>query len=219
MEFSYIYRRHLRLKRKIAPFIFGVTVGLLIGVAIFVFKINDVFLKLKESASGRVTIIEQPVKNVPVKEPKKAKSERFRIDASRQKKVNYREVDSLIADDADINIAREELVTVKQVKPIIVNDNLAAANDSASAGSAKTAGDEAAPVFVEFWRTPLNSRGYRFSRNKLMLYGFADPNVLIYDLDNTFYLKISDKVYRLFPGGEFRQMERVVDAELVAKLN
>ena len=55
----------MRLKRKIPTFVFGVSIGLIIGVAFFVFKINDLFDRIKTSASEKITVIEQPVKNIP----------------------------------------------------------------------------------------------------------------------------------------------------------
>ena len=207
----------MRLKRKIGPFVFGVSVGLIIGVAVFVFKINDLFMKLKESSGEKVTVIEQPVKNVEVKEPPAAKRERFKIQLRKPVKTNYREIDSLIGSDPDINVAREELLTVKSVKPIRIADNLAVEDSVKTEARPEIASADL--YFVEFWKTPLNSRGYRFSRNKLMLYGFYDFNVLLYELENSFYLKASDQVYRLFPGGGFRQMEKVADPDLLARLN
>lgn len=206
----------MRLKRKIGPFIFGVSIGLIIGVAIFVFKINELFLKLKESSGEKVTVIEQPVKNVVVKEEAPPRNDRFRINTKKQVKTNYHEVDSLIKTDSDLNVATEQLLAVKHVKPIRVGDNTAP-KDSSAAGENESAAFDM--YFVEFWKTPLNSRGYRFTRNKLMLYGFVDYNVLLYELDNTYYLKAVEQVYRLFPGGEFRKLERVNDPELLAKLN
>jgi hypothetical protein len=208
----------MRFRRKIGPFVFGVSVGLIIGVAIFVFKINDLFLKLKQTTAEKVTIIEQPVKNVVVKEEPKSKRERFRINTGKAVRTNYREVDSLIKTDSEFNVAKEELLAVKHVKPIRIDDNNSG-NDSLAAQLANVEQSHTDLYFVEFWKTPLNSRGYRFTRNKLMLYGFADYNILLYQLDNSYYLKAYDQVYRLFPGGEFRQMEKVVDPDLLAKLN
>jgi hypothetical protein len=209
----------MRFSRKIGPFVFGVSVGLIIGVAIFVFKINDLFLKLKETTGEKVTIIERPVQNVEVKENKKEKSERFRIKTGKPVKTNYREVDSLIRlEEKEFNIAREELLTVKHVKAIRLDDNLSA-NDTMAEKLVNVDESQADLFFVEFWKTPLNSKGYRFTRNKLMLYGIGDHNVLIYQLDNAHYLKVADQVYRLFHGGEFRQLEKVVDEALLARLN
>jgi hypothetical protein len=210
---------YVRLSRKIAPFVFGVSIGLIVGVGFFVFKINDMFNKLRDSASDKITVIQQPVKNVVQPEEKKDTRERFRINLGKTHKVNYAEADSLIRQDDHIKIATDELLSVKNIKVIRIGDNLTA-NDSAAAKLADIEQSSSDIFFVEFWRTPLNSKGYRFSKNKLMLYGFVDfNNILLYELDNSYYLKASDQVYKLFMGAEFRQLERVVDSDLLAKIN
>jgi hypothetical protein len=212
----------MRLKRKIPTFIFGVSIGLLVGVAFFVFKLNDLFDRLRTSATEKITVIEQPVKNVPLeKETAKKDRERFKINLGKKNRVNYKEVDSLIHEDSRINVATDELLSVKNVKVIKIGDNVSG-NDSLASKLADVEND--APhsdlYFIEFWKTPLNSKGYRFTKNKIMLYGFMDfNNVLLYELDRSFYIKSSDQVYKLFYGAEFRQLERVVDSELLARIN
>jgi hypothetical protein len=209
----------MRLKRTIPTFIFGVSIGLIAGVGFFVFKINDLFMKLKESAKEEITVIEQPVKNVPVEKEEK-KKERFRIHIAKTPRINYREVDSLIKEDANINVATEELLSVKNVKVIRIGD-IESVHDSAAARLANVDDRETNDLyFVEFWKTPLNSKGYRFTKNKIMLYGFVDfSDVLLYELDNSFYIKCSGKVYKIYYSGEFRQLERVLDSGLLAKIS
>lgn len=211
----------MRLKRKIPTFVFGVSIGLIIGVAFFVFKINDLFDRIKTSASEKITVIEQPVKNIPEDEARdKIKNkERFKIKMDKSPKINYKEVDSLIALDSRINIATDELLTVKNVKVIQIGDNFSA-KDSLPAKLARVSENNSDLYFIEFWKTPLNSKGYRFSKNKIMLYGFMDfNNVLLYQLDNSYYIKCSDQVYKLFYGGDFKQLERVLDTDLLARIN
>lgn len=211
----------MRLKRKIPTFIFGVSIGLIIGVAFFVFKINDVFNRIKTTATEQITVIEQPIKNIPSDEEsdKKKNKERFKIDLSKGQKVNYKEVDSLIAMDSRINIATDELLTVKSVKAIQIGGN-DTGKDSLAAKLAHVDENTSNLYFIEFWKTPLNSKGYRFSKNKIILYGFVDfNNVLLYELDNSYYIKCADQVYKLFYGSDFKQLERVVDTDLLAKIN
>jgi hypothetical protein len=211
----------MRLKRKIPTFIFGVTVGLVIGVAFFVFKINDLFDKLKASAKEEITVIQQPVKNVPEQtEEKKKKRGKFKIDLGKTAKVNYHEVDSLIREDSNINIATDELMSVKNVKVIRIGDNVAGGDSLAGKLANVTDVQPADLYFIEFWKTPLNSKGYRFTRNKIMLYGFVDFNdVLVYALENNFYLKCSGQVYKISYTSDFKKMERVLDSDLLAKIN
>lgn len=210
----------MRLKRKIPSFIFGVSIGLAIGAAFFAFKITDVFDRLKDSAREQITVIEQPVKNIEKEDEKEKKDrERFKINFRKSQKINYSEVDSLIREDSEINIATDELLSVKNIKVIVVGDNNSA-KDTLAAKLAHVDEHHSNLYFIEFWKTPLNSKGYRFSKNKIMLYGFQDySSVLLYKLDNSYYLKSSDQVFKLFYGGDFRQLERVVDSDLLAKIN
>lgn len=210
----------MRLKRKIPSFIFGVSIGLVIGVAFFAFKITDVFNRLKDTAREQITVIEQPVKNIEKdKEKEKKDRERFKINLSKSRKINYSEVDSLIQEESEINIATDELLSVKNVKVIHIGDNFTS-RDTLAGKLAHVDENTSNLYFVEFWKTPLNSKGYRFSKNKIMLYGFQDyNNILLYKLDNSYYLKSSEQVFKLFFGGDFRQLERVMDSDLLAKIN
>ncbi len=211
----------MRLKRKIPTFIFGVSIGLIVGVGFFIFKLNDIFANLKDVAKEQITVIEQPVKNVKEEtETKKKNKDRFKINLGNSGKINYKEVDSLIKQDAELNIATDELLSVKNVKAIKIGSP--PAQDTSAA--AKLAGVEnnnsySNLYFIEFWKTPLNSKGYRFTKNKVMLYGFVDyTNILLYVLDNDYYIKSSDQVYKLIYGSDFKQLEKVIDDELLAKI-
>lgn len=209
----------MRFKRKIPTFIFGVSVGLIIGIGFFVFKITDIFNNLKDAAKEQITVIQQPVKNVKEEdEGKKKNKERFKINIGSTTKVNYHEVDSLIKSDAELNVATDELLSVKNVKAIRIGSN--DGQDTTAARNAGVDNNYSNLYFVEFWKTPLNSRGYRFTKNKVMLYGFMDyTNVSLYQLDNEFYIKCTDQVYKLEYGNDFKQLERVVDTDLLAKIN
>lgn len=211
----------MRLNRKIPTFIFGLSIGLIIGVAFFVFKFNDLFDKLKSSAVEKITVIEQPIltsKSDRNSDNKKGK-DRFKINVSKTPKIEYNEPDSLFEMDSELNIATDEIITVKTVKLIKIGSS-ESSSDSLASKLAEVEPGTREMYFIEFWKTPLNTKGYRFSKNKVMLYGFADfNNVLLYELDNSFYLKSSDQVFKLFYGSDFKKLEPVLDTDLLAKMN
>ena len=210
----------MRFTRKIPTFVFGLSIGLIVGVGFFVFKVNDIFNNMKDAAKSQITVVEQPVKNADKESEEKRKDkERFKINLSKTAKVNYSEVDSLIRESSEINIATDELLSVKNVKIIRISPNVSS-GDSLAAAVAGVKENSSDLYFIEFWKTPLNSKGYRFSKNKILLYGFMDyNNVSLYELDNSYYIKSSDQVYKLFYGADFRSLERVVDTGLLAKIN
>jgi len=206
------------LKRKIPTFVFGLSIGLLVGIGFFVLKINDLFNKLKESASGKITVIEKTV-NTTDEDEKTKNNNRFKINFKKSTKINYSEVDSLIKEDSGINIASDELLTVKNIKIIQIGEFIPS-RDSSDIQKTKLDDTNSDLYFVEFWKTPLNSKGYRFTKNKIMLYGFDDfSNLTLYEIDHSFYIKSSDQVYKLLYSSEFKQLDRVLDSELLAKIN
>ena len=206
------------MKRKIPTFVFGLSIGLLVGIGFFVLKINDLFNKLKESASEKITVIEKTVETTDEDEKTKNKN-RFKINFKKSTKINYSEVDSLIKEDSGINIASDELLTVKNIKIIQIGEFIPS-KDSSDIQKTRLDNTNSELYFVEFWKTPLNSKGYRFTKNKIMLYGFDDfSNLTLYEIDNSFYIKSSDQVYKLLYSSEFKQLDRVLDSELLAKIN
>ena len=207
-----------KLKRKIPTFVFGLSIGLLVGIGFFVLKINDLFNKLKESASEKITVIEKTVDTTDEDEKTKNKN-RFKINFKKSTKINYSEVDSLIKEDSGINIASDELLTVKNIKIIQIGE-IIPSKDSSDIQKTRLDNTNSELYFVEFWKTPLNSKGYRFTKNKIMLYGFDDfSNLTLYEIDHSFYIKSSDQVYKLLYSSEFKQLDRVLDSELLAKIN
>ena len=207
-----------KLKRKIPTFVFGLSIGLLVGIGFFVLKINDLFNKLKESASEKITVIEKTVDTTDEDEKTK-NNNRFKINFKKSTKINYSEVDSLIKEDSGINIASDELLTVKNIKIIQIGEFIPS-KDSSDIQKTRLDNTNSELYFVEFWKTPLNSKGYRFTKNKIMLYGFDDfSNLTLYEIDHSFYIKSSDQVYKLLYSSEFKQLDRVLDSELLAKIN
>ena len=48
----------MQIKRKIPAFVFGVSIGLIIGVGFFIFKMDDYFSKMKSASSKEIKVIE-----------------------------------------------------------------------------------------------------------------------------------------------------------------
>lgn len=207
----------MQIKRKIPAFVFGVSIGLIIGIGFFIFKLDDYFNKIKSAGTHQIKIIEQPVKQ---EEEKKAaeEKERFKINTKVSPYTNYKEIDSLVKEETEINLAKEELISIKSIK--IIDLDRVQKDTLASNLAGVNPVNENALFFVEFRKTPLNSKGYRMSKNRIMLYGFSDFSSLnIYKVDDVYYLKSEDQVYRVALNPDFMPMERVNNSDLLAKIN
>ena len=89
-------------------------------------------------------------------------------------------MDALLNDENDITVAKEELLSVKNIKVIDLDANKK--QDTLIGQLAGVSSSEYPNLFfVEFWKTPLNSKGYRMTRNRVILYGLSDfSNITIY---------------------------------------
>jgi len=208
----------MQIKRKIPAFVFGVSIGLIIGIGFFIFKLDDYFNKIKSAATNQIKIIEKPVQQDDDKEKREDEKQRFKINTKVSPYTNYKEVDSLLKENDNINIATEELISVKSIKlidlDVMQKDTLAANLAGVNVN------DPVNVFFVEFRKTPLNSKGYRMTKNRIMLYGFSDfSSFNLYKVDNVYYLKSEDQVYRVAINPDFMPMERVNNSDLLAKIN
>lgn len=210
----------IRFKYKIPPFVFGVTVGLLAGVAFFIFKIDDYLKKFNKPNISNIKIVER-VEGKPSKDARDSESSKQKhqgINTKKSPNINYAEVDKLIKEE-DVSVAAEELLSVKNIK--VINLDTKEKKDTLTGQLAGVISNEYPDMFfVEFWKTPLNSKGYRMTHNRVILYGLSDfSNITIYKVDDNFYLKDEDVVYKISSGTEFKPMELVNDTQLLAKIN
>lgn len=126
---------------------------------------------------------------------------------------------SLVAstDGDEIVVRKDELLLEKVVN--LVNLDGSNALDSIRSKEAGIREEPGKSVTIEFWQSPLNYRGYKLTRSRLVLFGIdAQEQLSLYRLDNTMFMKTAGGVFRLENTADFRQMERVTDEALLAKL-
>ena len=210
----------LRFKYKIPPFVFGVSIGLLVGIAFFIFKIDDYVKKFSKPNIDDIKITEQTIINSKsdLKKETTSSSKKITINTSNSPVINYNEVDALLKED-NVKVAQEELLSVKNIK--VINLDNESNRDTLTGQLAGITHTEFPNLFfVEFWKTPLNSKGYRMTRNRVILYGLSDfSSITIYKVDDNYYLKNDNIVYKISSGTEFKPMELVNDSNLLAKIN
>jgi len=73
---------------------------------------------------------------------------------------------------------------------------------------------------IEYWQSVVNFRGYKLSDNKLQLFDIKpEENVSLKYLDNNLYIKKSGMNYKLIPSGNFEQLQKVNNTEIINKLD
>jgi hypothetical protein len=130
-----------------------------------------------------------------------------------------------LATREEIVLRKDELLETRSfelinVSPVASNSGIS--RDSLAAKMAGVRDDHAAGrqfSTVEFWTSPLNYKGYKMSRTKIVLYGVTDPeSVKLFKLDDEVYLHSGSIVYHLDNTNEFRPYERVSSEAILSKL-
>lgn len=72
---------------------------------------------------------------------------------------------------------------------------------------------------VEFWQSPINYKGYKMTKNKIILFGInSDDNIKLFHSDDAIFLKQNQNYFKLYFTDDFKQFEKVTDTSVIAKL-
>jgi hypothetical protein len=128
------------------------------------------------------------------------------------------------ANQEDIVIRKDELILTKTLEIV----NLSGAPNQSNAKDSllqKVSGIKDDKVTVpqlinaELWQSPLNYKGYKMSKYKMILYGIPSVEGLkIVAINDNIYVKFGTTVYHLENTNEFKPYERVTDESIVSKL-
>jgi hypothetical protein len=125
--------------------------------------------------------------------------------------------------DGNIVVAKDEMIALKKYPienlktGIQHNKNLdSLLTDDKTPKSKKNDNS----VTVEFWKSPINYKGYRYDNYKLIVFGLNDYDVTRFKhYENSLYLKCRNDYYQIEPTEKFRALSIVSNSELIKNLN
>lgn len=209
---------------KIAPFTFGLSIGLLAACLFFIFKLDTYISKINLTNLAPKTAVSEEVAAPGVNEKKTSQTKRAKTPKREEKKPDKEQdmaglaessTDSTQAAAETYRVLKEELQSVKNIPVKVIGPVEKDRKDSLIASLAGvSAADDKESFTIEFWKTPLNSKGYKMTRSRLLIYGFNEGKdlQLVKEADR-YYLKNNDVVYALSYTAEFRPLERAPEAE------
>lgn len=124
----------------------------------------------------------------------------------------------------DIIVRKDEVLFTKTLEIINLNAPAIASNakDSLLHKVSGIKDDKSSTkqfINVELWQSPLNYKGYKMGKYKIILYGIGSVEGLkTYSFEDDIYLKHGTIVYRLENTAEFKPYERITDESIVSKL-
>jgi hypothetical protein len=168
-----------------------------------------------------------------------AQTKRQQIDSINIVAAVKSEIDSTLADSTtknfvdlvqnseDIVVKKDELIATKAIE--IVNMDYAndKAGDHVDSVLQEVSGirdnsklNEAKSVFqVELWKSPINYRGYRLSKNKLVVFGISgEASLKLIQFNDYLYLKHNDLFYKIESYSDFKAFEKIVNTQLLMSL-
>ena len=213
-------------------FAIGIIIGITIGAAVvwwmqnYDFKIwftfsgkGDKYSQLTDNKNNEETILKDKFKNLKNKSNKVNNNTTYNYKGDTNKSINKTDIlgnDSASSksnlyseteNDEDIVIAKDEFLYAKNIKienyKVNFNskDNLL---DSILIND-KTKNNLSNIIKVEFWRSPINYKGYKFFNNKLVLFGIYDfENVFLEFLNNSIYLVSKNSYYLIEKNSNFQ---------------
>lgn len=79
--------------------------------------------------------------------------------------------------------------------------------------------DRVEEISLEFWQSPINYKGYKLGKKKLLLYGIDKPDsTWIYNVNEQLYLKTTKTIYQLDYTDNFKSYRPVNDPDVIKVL-
>ena len=70
-------------------------------------------------------------------------------------------------------------------------------------------------LIVEFWNSPINYKGYKMSKSKLVLFGLEPiDDVIVKQIENSVYLKYGNRIYRLNFTDDFMPFQAINNVKI-----
>ena len=227
-------------KRKAPPFTLGLLLGIIIAGTFFMFRLDNYikelgfYKNLAETFSAQNSP-DEPHSNLSIKKDSTKIKNKKQSEETTHTRVSSPEANSkdlVVSPDSivrtssysdDVVIRKDELLNVKTIElknlnaPVIKNHT-----DSLLEKISEIKDDKKIInkyVQIEFWRSPLNYKGYKLSKYSVILYGLPDAdNIKLYTLDDVFYIKHASTVYKLEYNSDFKPYERVTDEGILSNL-
>lgn len=183
---------------------------------------SDRDLKKKKSRSDTATATRLEEKEVNIKE--KEDTLHFDIDTLNTQ-INTQEniLDSALNEDSDeeeIVVKKDELLLSKAVDIRVFKDSVKTLkNDSLlSEMSGISKQKESVKYIIEFWKSPINYKGYKMANRKILLFGLQPETVSLTSIDNKIVLSYNSDYYILENSFDFKPYQKVKSEALLLKL-
>lgn len=204
-------------------FVSGMMIGILTALGVVFLVMNDldpVSFKYRNPFSQTAdTIVDKTIQAPHASQKLKKKPPANMAVELVHDSVNTSATDSVfstISDDEPLNelvVKRDEMIASKSIELIRMNskDPARQKNDSLIRQLMEAPPGEPARVNIEYWRSPVNFRGYRLIRNSLVLFGL-NPEIPVsaQSTADAILLKYGSQTFRLTPTDTYQPLPKPI---------
>ncbi|MFH0867401.1 MAG: hypothetical protein V1904_14505 [Bacteroidota bacterium] len=124
----------------------------------------------------------------------------------------------------DVHVKKDKLIYAKSFTlpgiEYLFSDNTDKLDSLLSENSSSEKNNTNNILHVEFWKSPINYKGYKTGKNKLVLFGIEQFSMISFKiLDKTLYMKYVSDYYQMDRTPEFKSLIPVSNSNLVSQLN
>ncbi|HSH64888.1 MAG TPA: hypothetical protein VLB84_03610 [Bacteroidia bacterium] len=171
--------------------------------------------KIKQNIPAKITNkkeMEQPSSKTELQKKEKLTTDTLIYPDSTAKRYNFSD-NIVIRKDELLNIRKMELFNLT---PPVIKTHQDSLLEKVSDIKEKKVNSGKQYMQIEFWKSPLNYKGYKLSKYNVILYGLSDTqNLKIFTLDDVFYMKHASVIYKLDYNTDFKPYERVLDENIL----
>ncbi len=142
------------------------------------------------------------------------------------------EADSLLRDTSLSNknqvygdnfiVRKDELLESKNVQVLTIkNEETSNTSDSLleKVSGIRNTKKATSVLLIEYWQSPINYKGYKMTKNKVVLFGISPDDIIsFFQMDGDIFMKHNQIFFRMPFTDDFRQLEKLTDASIIAKL-
>ena len=123
----------------------------------------------------------------------------------------------------EIVVRKDQLIATKNIEVTNLSTSLNGTRDSVLQQISDIRDDKnniaRQSVSIEIWKSPINYKGYKMTRNKIVLFGISEhEDFKAYRFGDSYYLRLQQAIYKIDFTDDFRQFERVTDESIIARL-
>lgn len=90
--------------------------------------------------------------------------------------------------------------------------------DSLAANLAEVKSSSSSSIMVEFWESPVNYKGYRLAKNKMILFGIIPENIQLIRYNGELYVATINNVYLVKACADFCKLNPIKDKSICAEV-